>query len=212
MISLSGIDNSGKSTQIELLENYFKKKGKKIKIIWGRGGWTPGLEFVKNLVRTDKNLDPKGREEYRNNIHANPYKKKILLIGAILDLYLFFGIYYRLQIILGYEVICDRYIWDTYVDFKVNYSMIDFEKWYIWKILLKIIPYPQKSIIIVLTPEESIRRGINKQEFYLESLEVKRQKIALYYNLITKGRWTKHIDGAQSKDLIFRDIIMAIEK
>jgi thymidylate kinase len=212
MISFSGIDGAGKTTQIELLQLYYDKIGKKHKTIWGRGGWTPGLEFIKNIVRTDKKLDSKGREEYRNRIHANPLKKKILLIGAILDLYLFFGIYYRLLNYRDYILICDRYIWDTYVDFKVNYPIIDFEKWIIWKILIQIIPHPDNSFMLTISPDESIRRGLEKNEFFIEPIETKKNKIKLYFELVSEGKWTNYIDGGQSKEIIFQEIIRAMEK
>ena len=195
MISFSGIDGAGKSTQIELITSYFDKIGVKYIMIWGRGGWTPGLEFIKNLVRPDKKLDFKGRESYRLSVHANPRKKKILLIGAILDLYLFFGVYYRFLGLWGREVICDRYIWDTYIDFKVNYSMYNFEKWYIWKILMLFIPYPSKSIILTISPEESSRRCALKNDIFLESEESRKYKISLYYQLIDTHKWTHVIDG-----------------
>lgn len=206
MISFSGIDGAGKSTQIELLKDYYDYTGKRYKVIWGRGGWTPGLELIKKIVRTDKKLDAKGKEKYREKIHANPKLQKILLIGAILDLFLYFGIYYRLCGFLGREVICDRYIWDTYADFKVNYSRFQFENWLIWKLLLVFIPYPRKSFILVISPEESIRRGLLKREAFMENLAIKSKKIQEYYKLIDAGKWTDILDGNQSAEKIFNRI------
>lgn len=211
MISVSGIDGAGKSTQIELIESYYKQHGIKYTMIWGRGGWTPGLELIKNIVRTDKNLDPKGRENYRLSVHANPRKKKILLIGAILDLYLYFGIYYRYLGLWGREVICDRYIWDTYVDWKVNYSMFNFERWIIWKLLLLFIPYPSKSIILTITPEESTERCRSKIDDYTEQEEFRKYKIDLYHKLIGDHKWTHPINGSQSINDIFNEIKKTIE-
>jgi thymidylate kinase len=212
MISFSGIDGAGKSTQIELVKDHFDKQGIKYIMIWGRGGWTPGLELIKNIVRTDKKLDKDGRENYRISVHANPRKKKLLLIGAILDLYFYFGIYYRYLNIRGIEVICDRYIWDTYIDFKVNYSMFNFEKWIIWKMLLVFIPYPSKSIILVISTEESTQRCKSKIDDYTESEEIRKYKIDLYYDMINKKKWTHVINGCQTIDKIFSDIKEALIK
>ena len=208
MISFSGIDGAGKSTQIKLVQKRFDELGKKYVMIWGRGGWTPGLEVIKNIIRTDKKLDAKGREEYRLAVHDNPRKKKILLIGAILDLYLYFGVYYRLLGLFGREVICDRYIWDTYVDWKINYSMFNFEKWIIWNILLQIIPYPSKSIILTISPEESTFRCKSKIDDITESEELRKGKIDLYYKLIMDNKWTHVIDGNKS----ICEIIIEINK
>ena len=56
MITFSGIDCSGKSTQIENVTRILNYKGQKCKVIWSRGGYTPILEFVKNIIRTDYSL------------------------------------------------------------------------------------------------------------------------------------------------------------
>ena len=88
MISFSGIDGSGKSTQIDLLKSFYDELNINYKIIWGRGGWTPGLEFIKRIVRTDKNLDFNEREAYRLRVHENLKKKKrklLFLVWATLD-------------------------------------------------------------------------------------------------------------------------------
>lgn len=206
MISFSGIDGSGKSTQIDLLKSFYDELDINYKIIWGRGGWTPGLEFIKNIVRTDKKLDFHEREAYRLRIHENLKKKKLLLIGAILDLYLYFGIYYRVLAIRYNTVICDRYIWDTYVDFKVNYSMFNFENWFIWKALLKFIPYPEKSIILTVSTEEASRRCKLKADVFPESEEIMKKKIGLYCELIKDNKWTLVIDGSRPIKEINYDI------
>jgi dTMP kinase len=206
------MDGAGKSTQIELVKEYYNNKGKKHKVIWGRGGWTPGLEFVKNIVRRDKKFDAKGKENYRKNIHEDPKKQKLLLIGAILDLYLYFGIYYRFCEIGKCEVICDRYIWDTYIDFKINYSRFDFEKWFIWKLLLLFIPYPKKSFMFTISHEESLRRCISKGDDFFESNEIRGKKTNLYFEMINKNKWTNVLDGGQEIEKVFNEIKELLEK
>jgi thymidylate kinase len=211
MISFSGIDGAGKSTQIELVKRLYEVRGKKYKVIWGRGGWTPGLEFVKNLIRTDKKLDARAREEYRLAVHKNIRKKKLLLIGAILDLYIYFGVYYRFLGLFGREVICDRYIWDTYVDWKVNYAMFNFENWLIWKLLLLIIPYPSTSIILSISPEESTRRCNFKIDDLTESEELRMSKIDLYFQLIEDQKWTHNVNSQKTIEEVFSEIKNILE-
>jgi thymidylate kinase len=206
MISFSGIDGAGKSTQIELLEDHYNSMGRKYNVIWARGGWTPGLEFIKNLVRTDKDLDSEAREAYRQEVHSSPRKRKILLIGAILDLYWYFGVYYRYLNLLKQDLVCDRYIWDTYVDWKINYSEYDFENWWIWKILLLVIPYPKTSFLFVISEKESALRCSTKIDDTFESEEVKQAKIDFYSKLVKKNKWTHVIKGDKNIQDIFDQV------
>lgn len=52
MISFSGIDCGGKSTQIEMISEYMNSTSKyrnRVKIIHSRGGYTPYLNLQKRL-------------------------------------------------------------------------------------------------------------------------------------------------------------------
>ena len=206
MLSFSGIDCAGKTTQIELLEKYYINHGMKVKRVWARGRCTPGVVFIKDIVRKDKNLDEQGKKEYREKIHKNSKKRKMLLIASILDLYWYFGIYYRILNLINKNLICDRYLWDTYIDFKVDYSEFNFEKWIIWRFLAKFVLMPKRSFMYVISPEESIRRGIEKKEAGLQTLWEKTEKIDKYLELVKKGKWTNVIDGTRNADDIFNEI------
>ena len=167
MVSFSGIDCAGKTTQIEFLERYFDSIGKKYIRIWGRGSWTPGVEVIKRIVRKDKGFSEEQKIAYRHEARTNPHKQILLLIVSILDLYFFFGIYYRFLGMFGREVICDRYIWDTCADFKVGFKRY------------------------------SIRRGLEKKEEYMEDFETKKAKINVYFELIARNRWSNVISGSR---------------
>ena len=51
LITLSGLDSAGKSTQIEKLESYFLSNNIKVKVIWSRGGYTPLFNVLKYILR-----------------------------------------------------------------------------------------------------------------------------------------------------------------
>ena len=51
LITLSGIDGSGKSTQITSIQNYYRKLNSPFVYLWTRGGSTPGIEIIKLLSR-----------------------------------------------------------------------------------------------------------------------------------------------------------------
>lgn len=195
MIAFSGIDGSGKGTQIELIEKYFEHKDIKYKTIWARGSWTPGIEIVKKIVRKDHGFSEEQKEEYRREARSNPKKQRIILILSIIDLFWYFGLYYRYVYLTGRVLICDRYIWDTVADFRVNFSRYNFEKWLLWKLLLKVIPTPNPSFIFVISAEKSIERGLVKNEPHMETIDIKIPKVEEYFKLIKDNKWTHVIDG-----------------
>ena len=51
IIALSGMDGSGKSTQVSILQEFFSSNGKASIILWTRGGYTPGFLWLKSLLR-----------------------------------------------------------------------------------------------------------------------------------------------------------------
>lgn len=209
MLVLSGIDCAGKSTQLEKLHKYFGENNRKTRIIWSRGGYTPILEFIKNLIK-GKKVTKDNEKKIRDKVHSNNTLRKILLWGAILDLCIYYGMYFRYLKFLGITIIADRYIWDTYIDFLIKYKSINFEKWFIWKILLLIHLKPDNSIVLSITPEESMRRSTLKHEPFPETLEERKTRISVYFNLIKDGYWDIHIDASEGIDEVFNKIVDSI--
>ena len=198
MISFSGIDCGGKSTQVEKIAEYMRtelKKGKRVKIIHSRGGYTPFLEFIKTVIRTDKGVSREEQDKYRNRVHSNPKKRKLLLWLSIFDLALYYGIYFRLCELFGKIILADRYFWDSYIDFKMKYSEINFEKWLVWRFSKAVYKKPKKSLIYVISPETSMYRSTLKDEPWPEPKEVREERIRMYLFEIEKGRWTDVINA-----------------
>ena len=127
MISFSGIDCSGKSTQIELITKEYEKKGIRYQVVWSRGGYTPGINIIKNYIRPIKKKTKEERQSYSKRIQKNLITRRALFLFSILDLWFYYSFVIRVKEFFGKRIICDRYIWDTYIDFKIKYPEIDFE-------------------------------------------------------------------------------------
>ena len=211
MISFSGIDCGGKSTQIEKIDAYFKEKGKKCKVIHSRGGYTPLLEFVKTLIRKDKGGKDEDSEKYRAEIHGSPQKRKLLLWLSIADLGLYYGVWFRLVELFGTTILADRYFWDSYIDFQMKYPEFDFERWFVWKVAKAIYKKPKHSIIYTIPAELSMYRSTLKDEPWPEPVEVRRDRIDRYMAEIEKGRWQNVIDATPSIDEVFEETVKVIE-
>lgn len=207
MISFSGIDCCGKSTQINLLCEELKKNNKRYQVIWSRGGYTPGIQFIKKLIgRTDAKFSKEERIAYSEKINSNGIKRKLLFIASLIDLWFYYSIVLRTKEFMGVLIICDRYIWDTYIDFKMKYPDYDFENGFWWKFTLKTMLKPKPSFVFFIPAEESMRRSGLKDEPFPEPIETRKERIDYYMNELKNNRWDCLVDATKSIQEVFDSI------
>ena len=207
MISFSGIDCCGKSTQIDLLCKDLEKQGKKYQVIWSRGGYTPGIERVKKLLRGGSSASKEEKISYFEQVNSNSKKRKLLFVASLMDLWFYYSVSLRLKEWFGTTVICDRYIWDTYIDFKIKYPEYDFEHGFWWRLTLKTMLKPQASFCLFIPAEESMRRSRLKEEPFPESVEARRERIDWYIRELDNNRWQYRIDATKSIDEVHVAIV-----
>ena len=182
LIVFSGLDGAGKSTQIELIKSSFLKQNKKCFIFWSRGGYTPGFQKLKNIIRKIlKNKLPKpGRSQQRDASFGNPLIKKIWLIISIVDLIFYYSIFLRIKLLLGHNIICDRFILDTKIDFNIAYPNEKIEDWLLWKVLLCCSIKPNYHFLLLISVKESMDRSLLKAEPFPDSFETLEKRLAYY--------------------------------
>lgn len=209
IIALSGMDGSGKSTQVSILQEFFSSNGKASIILWTRGGYTPGFLWLKSLLRVilGRHLPPPGKSPSRDNSLSRPFVARLWLSIAIIDLLFYLGIYLRLQHIRGRVVICDRYIDDTRLDFKRNFPHISFENFLLWRVLEWAVPVPDVSLLLWIPVEFSLNRSINKNEPFPDNEETLQWRLESYLDetLFPPSRYTR-IDCQQDIDSVSSQI------
>ena len=206
IVAFSGIDSSGKTTQIDIFEKYCKDQKIRVGKIWGKGRGTPGVLLIKEIVRQDRGMTPEQKKEHREQIYKNSKKRYWLLTASILDLWWYFGLWYRIKNWTHKILICDRYIWDTYIDFRSEFPEYEIDNWKIWKIALKLAPKPTHSFMFYITAEESYRRDQQKGDLTLDPLEVKIAKVDKYMKQINSGKWEVVIDGTRDRESISEEV------
>lgn len=207
MIAFSGIDCGGKSTQIEKVKIAFDVKNKKTRVIHSRGGYTPMLEFFKTLIRSDRGGSALDHARYRESVHKNPKRRRLLLWLSILDLGFYYGVYFRLVELCGVTVLADRYFWDSCIDFRMKYPEFDFENWLVWKFAKAIYLKPEYALIYTIPAELSMYRSTLKDEPWPEPVEVRRERISRYMKEIKLGRWQHVIDATPSIEEVYQETV-----
>jgi dTMP kinase len=208
LITFSGLDSSGKSTQIENLELFFNNNKKKTKVIWSRGGYTPIFNFLKIILRriSSNQLPASGDNKKRDQIFEKSWVSNLWLKIAIIDLIIFYGIYFRLINLLGYTIIADRYLYDTYVDWKLNFKNNEFEITFLWKLLEYVSPTPVASFFLTISVDEAICRSELKNEPFSEDVFTRNQRREIYDKLIRKKHWKFIIDAHGSVNDVWSNI------
>lgn len=201
LIAFSGLDGAGKSTQIELVLDFLKASNRPAVSVWSRGGYTGPFNALKSWLRTvlGRHVVPEGPGNRRSELFRRGYVTKLWLIMAILDLHLLYGIYFRLLGFTGKIVVADRYLWDTWIDFKINFPNVPFEHWFLWKSLVGMAPVPGRQFLFLVPVEESLQRSAQKQAPYQDDKGTLERRLTYYQELAERHSWTV-IDGMQPVD------------
>uniref|UniRef100_A0A7J3YTB8 Thymidylate kinase n=1 Tax=Ignisphaera aggregans TaxID=334771 RepID=A0A7J3YTB8_9CREN len=152
VIAICGIDGSGKTTQIKLLEKHLRRRGFRVKRLWFR--WVAFLSYpflaLSRLLGYTKwktisrsNVRYAERRFYMNRALASlwPY----LLTW---DAFIYSILKIKVRRILGYTILCDRFIPDIVVDLMCEIKDYRLVKRLVGRILLSLIPKDSKLIII----------------------------------------------------------------
>lgn len=213
-IAFSGLDGAGKSTQIDLLEKYFISKKRPVLVFWSRGGYTPGFSLLKKCLRlmAGKKLPKSGNSEERDKAISNSKIQRIWLNVALLDLIYYYSIYLRIQkVFLRKNIICDRYIYDTYIDFKLTFPNQNFERFFLWKILNRFALKPSKHYVALISVEESQKRSIQKGEPFPDTEETLKNRLSFYQRYLKSPKCI-FINGLDDKLDIHNRIINEVVK
>lgn len=212
LITFSGLDGAGKSTQIDLLRETLRRHGREPLYLWARGGYTPLFSRAKELLRRSSGarvLPSGGDTAQRQQALGRPAVRRLWLTLAILDLALLYGGRVRRWLQQGRVVICDRYYWDTLLDFQLNFPEEDAGRWPLWRLLERVSPQPDLRIMALIPVAESLRRSVQKGEPFPDSAARLQQRLAAYEALAAEGEWLV-LDGRLPVDELAKKIELAL--
>jgi len=201
LVTFSGIDGSGKTTQVKLLENQLKQNGIRTLKMWSR--WRPllSLPLLQILRRTGQvrvyRADFLTIVEFQNP--KNESMASLWCFATQLENFLKTSLKIVFPLLLGRTVICDRYTLDLLVD-GISDLHDPTTRMRLGFKLLQFLPRPDRAFLIDIDAETAFGRKPD-----LPSVSHNMERIRVYLELCKKVG-VKLVDGRRSADVIHRDI------
>jgi thymidylate kinase len=208
VVTFSGIDASGKSTQLQRLHDHLRAEGHDVLFVWSRVGYTGGFEALKSVARRllGRRMPPPGESDGRQRAMSRGWLRRLWLAVALLDLARLYVVRVRLARRRGQVVLCDRYLWDSLIDLRLNFPVDRVEASPLWRFLVRLAPAPDLPLRFTVPVDESVRRSDAKGEPFRDGPDVLAERARQYDELQARAGW-RLLDGTQTADTLSREVL-----
>jgi thymidylate kinase len=209
--AFSGLDGAGKTTQITLLTTALAQRKIRVRRVWARVGYTPTLDWLRAIIRRARPnlLPPPGPSVARDKQMNSTRLRRIWLVVSMLDLLFYLGVWVRLLRMLGYQVVADRWVEDSELDLRLNFSYDAPETWWLWRFVKFLLPKPTVHFLFLIPVEESMRRSREKEEPFPDDAVILKRRLDNYSEHLVKQNIVK-MDGLQTRDALHARILQKI--
>lgn len=209
LITLSGIDCAGKTTQIDLLVDALRNQGLSVAEFWYRPGYSPELDTLRSWIRrrSPDTLPAPGRASVgREEAFSRAGVSQAWVAVALCDMALQYAVKLRTLLTMHDVVICDRYLADAALDFEMRFPDMEVPDSVWFHLVKSVCPQPDLNIVLTISHEEMLARMEIKQEPFPDPPETRDRRFDAYMAL-ADSPGVEAIDAEQEIEQVHRDII-----
>ncbi len=211
IITLSGIDCSGKSTQLEHLERALRDRGQRVRRVWYRPGYSREMDALRAVVRRVRSgaLPTTADPDARQRAFARPGVGRAWIGMAVVDTLLQYGVKVRAASAAGEVVLCDRYVEDALLDLRLRFPSDWDGSGRLARLLRAACPRPDLALLLMLSHAEMLRRQGEKQEPFPDPPALRDARFDAYSELARGGRLTV-IEAGRPIDVVHADVLSRV--
>lgn len=208
LVSFSGIDCAGKSTQIGLLEKALQAQGLRTVTIWHRPGYSREMNALRRLARefAPSKLPQTEAREARDRVFLRPGVSKTWVQMALVDTIWQYGVKVRCARLAGCIVIADRYLDDGLFDLAFRFPRLEIRRKALCRLLLASSPKPDRAFLLMLPKNVMLDRMAAKDEPFPDTESIRDLRYAGYQSLAASGRYDV-LDADQPAAALHREIL-----
>lgn len=208
---MSGIDGSGKSTQLELLERALRDRGRSPRRLWFRPGYSAALDGARALMRRLRpGLIPAPTDRLRRDAAFGRASVRLPWIAlAVADAVAHYAVRVRGLLARGHDVICDRGVPDAILDLALRFPDVVAEDGAVARLLEAAAPTPDRAFLLLVSRETMLARCAAKAEPFPDAPALRDARLAAYERLARSRAGWRVIDAERPIEVVHEELLAA---